>query len=41
MASQVNSIKHLENKELSFLNSSQKLQREKHAQAHPTRPPKP
>ena len=42
MASQVNSIKHLENNlHPSFSNSSKKLQRKEHSQTHSRRPPSP
>ena len=42
VASQANSIKHLEKSQhLSFSNSSKKLQREKHSQIHSTKPPSP
>ena len=42
MASHVNSIKHLEkSSHPSFSNSSKKLQRKEHSQAHSTKPPSP
>ena len=42
MASQVNSIKHLEKSQHpSFSNSSKKLQRKEYSQTHSTRPPSP
>ena len=42
MASQVNTMKHLEKSQhQSFSNCSKKLQREEHSQAHSMRPPSP